>query len=381
MADPIVYDGKPGYPGGKTPFGYYDKDTSFINAAPKVADYIARRLGYPVLDVELVDSQMYAAFEEAITEYGAQVNQFNVRENMLTLRGSPTTGSITGHNIIGTPLPQLVKMASSYGTEAGVGGNVDIKKGYVTMYPSTQSYDLQEWAETYESGSRLEIRRVFHDKSPAISRYFDPLATSGLGIQGMMDEMGFSQMSVGTQFVMMPVYEDLLRVQAIEFNDLVRKSSYSFELVNNKIRIFPIPQMEDKLWFDYYVVKDKAGSIISETTDSVSDVSNAPFKNITYSKINDIGRMWITKYSVALAKEMLGGIRGKYSTIPIPNAEVTLDGATLRQEAHEEKEKLIQELRETLNESGNTAQMKKEMENAENMQKMFSKIPNTIYIG
>jgi hypothetical protein len=197
----------------------------------------------------------------------------------------------------------------------------------------------------------------------------------------MMDEMGFSQMSVGAQFVMMPVYEDLLRVQAIEFNDLVRKSSYSFELVNNKIKIFPIPVAEDKLWFDYYVVSDKTESVISETTGSVSDASNAPFKNITYSKINDIGRMWITKFTVALCKEMLGGIRSKYQTIPIPNAEVTLDGAALRQEAHEEKEKLIQELRETLNESGNKAQMQKEMENAENMQKMFSKIPNTIYIG
>lgn len=381
MTAPIVWSGRGSNPIGKTPFGYYDRDTAFVAAAPKVADFCARRLGYPILDVELVDSQFYACFEEAVTEYGSQVNQFNLRENMLRFRGISTSENLSGRNIVTTIIPQMVIMAASYGTEALVGGNVELKRGSIDMMPGTQSYDLKTlYSEVSESGKRIEVRKVHHEMPPAISRYFDPYATSGLGLQQMMNEFGFGQMSISAQFIMMPMFEDLLRIQAIEFNDTIRRSAYTFQLVDNQIKIFPVPTTDVKVWFEYYVVDDKLNSVL-ESSGSVSDYSNAPYHNIQYSYINDVGKMWIVKYTLALAKDTLGAVRGKYQTIPIPGAEVTLDGAALRAEAAVEKENLIKEIRETLEQTGNKAQMQKEMENSDNISKVFQKIPVLIYVG
>ena len=181
----------------------------------------------------------------------------------------------------------------------------------------------------------------------------------------------------------MPVYADLLRLQAIEFNDLVRKSGYSFEVTGDRLKIFPIPTYDYKLYIEYITVQDRAnlnsGSFIS--SGSVGDISNAPYQLHTYSSINPSGRQWIYKYTLSLTKEVLGNIRNKYGSIPIPGAEITLNGADLISQAQTEKDILIQQIRENLEAVSRQAQLQKMTEEAENLQSQLSKIPLKIYIG
>jgi len=384
--EPLIYDGTPRNPTALTPFGFFDIEEAFRQEAPRVADFVAHRLGYPVVDVELTDQNIYTCFEEAIVAYGAQVNQFNVRENMLSLQGISTSSVITQRNIIGSSLPQIVKLASNYGTEAGSGGDTRVKKGYIDVVPGQQEYDLQEvWANVSESGEIIEIRKVYHDMPPAIARYYDPFATTGLGLTNLMSEMGFDGYSPPVTFVMMPAYEDLLRIQAIEINDMVRKSQYSFQIAGNFIRFTPFFSKDKwegaRIWFDYMVEREKTDNQISNVTGSVSDYSNVPYQHITYSTINSIGRAWIYKYTLAVAKELLGIIRSKYQMIPIPDREIRLDGEILRREGLEEKEQLLKELRETLEETGLKKQMEKQAMNAENMSRVLHYVPTYIYIG
>ena len=382
--DPVIYDGSPGNPSGITAFGIFDDEASFQSDAPRAAEYVSRRLGYPVVDVELVDKILYTCFEEAVMTYGSQVNQFQAREHMLTLQGMSTINSITQKNIIGSPLPQIIKLSAQYGTEAQSGGNVSVKKGFISASVGTQSYDLKSlWADPYENGKAIEIRRIYHYMPSAVARYYDPFATTGLGLTNLMSEFGFDGYSPPVTFVMMPAYEDLLRIQAIEVNDVIRKSQYNFEVSNNVVRFSPIFKHNATVWFDYMVVDDKqsTGSAYNSSSNIVSDYSNIPYSHIPYTAINSIGRVWIFKYTLALAKETLGDIRSKYENIPIPDAIIKLDGDILRREGKEEKEILVKEIRETLEQTGLQAQMKKQAENAEMMQKIYQKTPFLIYIG
>lgn len=387
--EPIIFEERPVNPYKLTPFGFYDNDEDFQTDAPKVASFVARRLGYPVVDVELTHKQIYACFEEAITTYSNQVNQFNAREHMLSVQGLSTNINITQRNIISTPLPQLVKLSAQYGTEAESGGNVEIKKGYISASAYTQSYDLKTlWADTHENGKAIEIRRIYHYMPPAIARYYDPFATTGLGLTNLMSEFGFDGYSPPVTFVMMPAYEDLLRIQAIEVNDMIRKSQYSFTVSNNVVRFTPIFQESKTVWFDYIVIDEKlngadgsGSSGVIQSGSTVSDFSNIPYENINYITINSIGRLWIFKYTLALAKELLGNIRSKYQEIPIPDAEIRLDGELLRREATAEKEQLVKEIRETLEQVGHQAQLEKHMKNADAMQNIFQRVPTLIFIA
>jgi hypothetical protein len=380
--EPIFYDGSPASPVGVTPFGFFDTDTQFVADAPKAAEWVARKLGYPVVEVELIDKQIYACFEEAVTVYGNQVNQFNAREYMMALQGSNTSVSATQRNIIGSAIPQLVSLANDYGVEAQSGGNVTVKKGWISASIGTQTYDLKTlWADPYESGSAIEIRRVYHYMPPAVARYYDPFATTGLGLTNLMSEFGFDGYSPPVTFVMMPAYEDLLRIQAIEINDMIRKSQYGFEISNNIIRFSPIFKDNKLVYFDYIVKSDKKAGLLQSGSNIASDLSNVPYTHITYANTNDMSKTWIYKYTLALAKELLGIIRSKFQEIPYPDGEIRLDGEILRKEAETEKAELIKELRETLEQTGMEAQMKKQMENAKAMQEVFTRIPTLIYIG
>lgn len=369
---------------GNTPFGYYDGDDDFKNEAPKFANWAAKRLGYPIMSIEIQDIQFYACFEEAVSEYSAQVNQFNIRENLLSLRGQSTGSNVTHKNV--TPnLAGNIRIAEQYGTEAGVGGTVDYKSGSISVNSGSQVYDLNAlWADVSESGKAIEIRKVFHELSPAVTRYFDPYAGTGAGSYNMLDSFGWGNMTPAVQFMMMPIYADLLRIQAIEFNDQIRKSAFTFELVNNKLRIFPKPTKTYKLHFHYLVKSDRDTPLQTrhgETADRVSDYSNIPYNNMQYQHINDVGKQWIRKYGLSLSKELLGIIRSKYGAIPIPNAETTLDGETLRSEATTEKEQLITELRENLEATSRKMMMEADTEESQHLQDKLNKVPLPFYIG
>ena len=367
-----------------TPFGLYDADTNFQSDAPKFATWCARRLGYPIMSVELQDTQFYACFEESISEYSAQVNQFNIKDNLLTMQGQPTGSNVT-HKKITPTFGRTITLAKQYGTEVGVGGDVDIKKGSIQINSGSQEYDLNSlFANVSESGAAIEVKRVYYEGTPAMQRFFDPYATTGYGTINMVEGFGFGGYSPAVSFTLMPIFEDLLRVQAIELNDSIRKSAYSFTLVNNKLRIFPDPKEKSKLYFDYVKTSDRDNPLKSEysgSTDVVSDFSNVPYDNMQYQFINDVGKQWIRKYGLALVKELLGIVRSKYGNIPIPNTDTTLDGDTLRNEAAAEKETLITQLREMLEQTSRKTLLEADKDEAEFLQEKLNKVPTPIYIG
>tara|TARA_Y100000766_G_scaffold283208_1_gene298265 strand:- start:632 stop:1777 length:1146 start_codon:yes stop_codon:yes gene_type:complete len=367
---------------GSTPFGIYDTDTTYQTDGPKVAAWCAKRLGYPIVDVELVDLNFYACFEEAVSEYSAQVNQFNIKNNLTSLQGQPTGSDYTQKNIKGNPLPNLIEISDSYGTYANVGGKVDIKSGSIALNSGSQDYDLQAlWGDVSESGNRINITKVFYESTPAINRFFDPYSISGQGTMNLIDEFGFGSYSPAAQFVLMPIYEDILRIQAIEFNDQIRKSAFTFNIVNNKLKLFPKPTKASTLWFEYIVKSEFDASATQVSDGVVADYTNVGYDFHMYSRINDVGIQWIRKYTLALAKELLGAIREKFSSVPIPGSEVSLDGAALRSEAQTEKDALIEQLRDVLNDLSDKERYQSEADQADAQQRVIGKIPLNIYVG
>ncbi len=383
MPNAAIWPGSSSFFPGDTPFGFYDNDLEFQTDADKVAVFCARRLGYPLTDVELQDINFYAAFEEAVTTYGNEVFAYQAAQNYLSLEGSQT-GSALNYKLQKPNLGSQIRIAEAYGSEAGVGGSVEYRTGSIQMTQGTQVYDLQEFAGTIgESKNDIEVKKIFYESDPAIVRYFDPYAGTGTDVQGLLDAFGFGNYTPGINFLLMPINFDLSKLQAINFNDQIRKSNYSFELVNNKIRIFPIPTRNEKLYFHYILKSDRSTATVSGSLGQgvVTDISTVPYQNPTYGYINSIGRQWIFEYTLALAKEMLGYIRGKYSTVPIPNAEVTLNQSDLLSAAASEKTALVERLRAYLDETSRSKLLEKKANESEFLQKDLSSVPYTIYIG
>jgi hypothetical protein len=381
MANISIWPGSSSFFPGDTPFGYYDCDDVFQQDVDKIADWCAKKLGYPIMEVEMQDINFYACIEEAISEFSIQVNMMNAKDYMLTLAGTPT-GSTTLNNRLITPnLGRTIDLAHNYGTEVGSGGDVDWKKGYIDMVPGSQSYDLDVlWANVSESGNRIEVKRVYHDFSPAISRYFDPYVGTGAGTQQLLDGFGWGSYSPAVNFLVMPLYADLLRIQAIEMNDQIRKSSYTFELRNNKLNLFPIPTVGVRMWFEYVVTEDRNNPVKNTNTGLVTDLSNIPYGYMEYRYISPIGKQWIYKYALALAKELLGNIRGKYTSIPIPGAETTLNGTDLVAQGREDRTNLVTELKELLQSMTRQGQFEQEQAIATAMNYQLGKVPLPIYI-
>ncbi len=380
--DIAIWPGSSSFHPGETPFGIYDYDTQFQIDAVKTADWCAKRLGYPIVDIELQEKNMFACFEEATSEYSAQVNRFNIRENLLNLQGSSTGSSFTGKQVKGG-LDATIQIAKQYGSEAGSGGDINWYSGSISVVSGSQVYDLTDSSvTTYESGTPgtndIEVKRIFHEGTPAINRLFDPYVGTGAGTSHMMQAFGWGGYSPAINYLVMPLYDDMLRMQEIEFNDQVRKSAHSFELINNKLRIFPKPTSDYTFYFQYIKTADRKGTTVSAV---VSDYSNLAYDNIEYKFINDPGKSWIRKYALALVKELLGSIRGKYSTVPIPGSETTLDGDALRGEGAAEKEALITQLREDLEAASRRNSMERNKEEAEFQQEIINKVPLNIYIG
>ena len=261
-----------------------------------------------------------------------------------------------------------------------------MKKGSITLSGSVQDYDLQDvWADDNENGKRIEVQRVFNHPPAAVSRFYDPYAGS-FDQRQLLDAFGFGNVSPAISFVLKPISYDLARANAIETSDLVRKSAYSFEIHNNKLRIFPRPLDGDageKIYFEYYVKDDirNTNNANAGLQGGVSDPSNVPYTFISYESINASGRQWIRKYTAALAKELLGIIRSKYSAMPVPDGEVTLDGEGLKAEGREEKTQLLEELKEFLESVSLTEKLKAEAEEANAQQEVLAKAPLPIFIG
>lgn len=385
MANISIWNGSSTFTAGQTPFGFYDSDPTFAAEADKVAKFCAIRLGYPLMDVELQSGSFYACFEEAVTTYGNEVYQAQAVQNYLSLEGGSTSTTLNDA-VISPSLQNIIRISSGYGTEAGVGGNVTKYSGSLSVQANKQSYDLNEWAIEQGIQGRIEVVKVFYQAPPAILRYFDPYAGTGTGIQSLMDAFDFGSYSPGVNFLLMPASFDILKVQAIEFNDQIRRSSYSFEIVNNHLTLFPVPKNSGNIWFEYYLVNDKQSLDDSANTaggvgGSITNISNVPYENPVFGNINSVGKQWIYRYALALAKELLAYVRGKYTTVPIPGSEATLNQGDLLADARTEKEALITNLREILEATSKVNQLERKSNESKFLSEMLKEVPMVLYVG
>jgi hypothetical protein len=399
-----IWPGSSSFQPGDTPWGFFDNDAMFQQHADSFATFAAQYLGYPIMDVELIDINFYTAFEAAVIEYSNQVNQVNIENNLITTLGIKTNSPFldsTGFTgaVVGNSLSYITKLSKAYGLEADSGGNLKWYSASIELVDKKQSYSIRDAVEqsmgiTLSNTSSIEIRRVLHNPPPAIVRFFDPFIGTGLGSQQMLDAFGFGSMSPSVSFMMMPISSDLMRLQSIEFNDQIRKSHFSFELHGDDLKIFPIPGTQGSMatqyfgtvWFEFIFEEQKTNDAVlfgntALLKDAVSDASNIPYTFQPYSTINDMGRSWILRYGAALVKEMLGYVRGKYTTVPIPGAEVTLNGSELVSQGQAEKEALLAQLREFLGKMSKENMLTRQNAEATQMNEMLSKVPLKIYVG
>jgi hypothetical protein len=383
MANIAIYTGTSTFTTGSTPFGFYDADSAFRTDADKVTKWCAQRLGYPIENIELQDIQFYTAFEEAVTVYGNEVYQWKIRENYISMEGS-STGSALNNQVITPNLSSTIRIASTYGSEAGTGGTTTWYTASIPVTAGNQNYNLNTWASASASlqpGDSIEVKTVFQQTPPAIVRYFDPYAGTGTGIQSLLETFNFGSYSPGINFMLMPLNFDMLKLQAIELNDQVRKSAYSFDLINNQLRLFPIPVADTTLLFHYIKKSERNSAFISGSAQNlVTNISNVPYNNPVYSQLNSVGKMWVFQYTLALVKEMLAYVRGKYTTVPIPGAEVTLNQADLLVDARAEKIALLEQLRGTLEDSSRTKQLEKRSMDEGFVNQTLQQVPLPLYI-
>ena len=390
-----IWTGVSTFASGQTPFGFYDSDTDFSTDANKVANFCAQRLGYPLADVELQSGSFFTAFEEAVTTYGNELYAYKVRENYLSLENSSTILP-SNEKVLKPNMAGIVRITDQYGEEAGVGGKVTYYKGSLPLQSGVQDYDMNAWAQlsaSIDSNDSIELKRIFYEAPPAITRYFDPYAGTGTGMIDLMDSFGWGSYSPAINFLMMPLNYDMQVMQAIELNDQIRRSNYTFELVNNRLRVFPIPSSGGNytnsssgnsshcgnLIFEYIKNSERQNPYL-DGINKVTNVSEVPFENPTYTNINSIGRQWIFEYTLAIAKEMLGYIRGKYSTVPIPDAEITLNQQDLLSSATADKNALIERLRTYFDDTSREKLLERRSLEGDYLQKELNKVPYPIYI-
>ena len=387
MANIPIWPGSSSFHPGDTPFGFYDYNPDFQKDADKVAKFCSLRLGYPIENVELQDINFYAAFEEAVTVYSNELFAYKQREDYLSLEGTPYTyekSNVDFQNATITPtLQTIVDLSEQYGTWAGVGGNVDWKKGSIYLTSSVQDYNLDEWATSQGlTGSDVEVMRIFYEPMPASIQMYGGLGFAGSGL-GAFANAGMAGYGANS-FLMLPLSYDLQMMQGIEMFRDVLFSQFTFQLINNKLRIFPIPSNAedgDQLWFEYMLKSEEVCATVDVDPNTISNISQIPYRNVDYDSINSVGRSWIFEYTLALSKEILGYVRGKYTTVPIPGAEVTLNQADLLTSSTADKNALIDRLRAYFDDTSRQKLLERRQAESIARNSELEQVPMTIFIG
>jgi hypothetical protein len=291
----------------------------------------------------------------------------------------------------------IVRISQQYGEEAGTGGNVTWYKGRLTLTPGKQRYDLKEWAEEQGIAGGIEIKNVWYQPPPAINQLYSPTLLAGQGGLGGVPPAGLYGFGYGyANYLMMPTSFTIQNIQAIEMQNTVTLSNYTFNVINNILSVFPVPgtgltgdDFEDGgnlgygqyLIFDFIKVQDRIDAAFANGTNKITNMGNAPYVNPVYSSINSIGRSWIFEYTLAKTKEVLGLVRNKYSQIPVPGAEVTLNGDNLVSSAATEKEALITRLREYFDQTSRQALLERRAAETTARQTELQQVPMAIFIG
>jgi len=383
-----IWNGTAGPISGSTSFHYYDSDAQFQIDGPRVASYCATKLGYPIMEVELQSGSFYTCFEEAISIYAQELYHAKIKDNYLSLEGSPTSSQLNNQVVVPS-LNSIITVAENYGTPIQVGGYINQYKAPLYLTESVQTYDLQAWAIAnghITADDRIVINRVYYEAQPAINQYYDPYIGGSINYQGATENFGWASYSPGLNFVLFPIYWDVARIQEIEMSNNVRRSMYSFQITNNKLTIFPWPDKNDiVVWVDYAKKSEVSNTLLnspySGSTGLVTNPSNVPYGSITYSSINQPGRQWIFEYTLALASELLGLIRGKYTQIPAPGSEVTLNGADLISKGKDQQNSLREKLRQDFEDMSRKAQLERKQSENQSISSTLNEVPMFIYIG
>lgn len=391
MSDIVVYNGSSTFTNGMTSFGYYDNDVEFRNDADRVIKWCARQMGFPVIEVELTNEQMYDSFESATSRYASEIYDYKLRDNYFSLEGSqlPNDPNFNSANVLITPsLGSLIRLSQKYGAEVQAGGDIPLYSDYIDVIGGTQNYDLNSWATTKSivtGNDKIEIKKVYYESIPAMSRLISSYLGSSMNLDGQSLSLGLGSYS---NYLMLPTNFDLLKAQAIEFNEQMRRSSHTFSLVNNVLKIFPIPTQDGKMFFDYIKVSERDTSFdinylgnTPPTNSVITNISNVPFSNITYSSINDNGKTWIRNMTLVECYRRLALVRGKYSSIPLQNEDsLQLSGSDLYNLANELEKDLLSRLRELLDFTSRQKQLEKKSLETESVKSTLTGIPMPVYI-
>jgi hypothetical protein len=374
-----------------TPFGFYDSDPEFIAEADAMITFVKRKMGDDILSVELTKKQIWACFEESFTEFGAYINKYQTKSQLASLIGTQTGSFTTGssgksHQLPLETLQFLMRLADPYAAHAGTGGSYDSILGYLELTGSRQDYDIYSELKDADgnvifdnlSGSqktKMRILDVMHFSPSAAYRFFD----STSAINYLNNEFTFESFTPETIFYVLPVFEDVLRAQMMDLSQRVRRSNYSYRIIGRDLRIYPMPvamQLPKKLYIRIVPYMDPYNPAYEdETLYGVSNLSNVPFGNLEYSKVNSIGKNWVRQFTLALCRELLGLIRSKVKNLPVPNGDVTLNGDDLISQAREDKNRLFDELKELLESLTYDKLVEREATKTENMIKQLRAIP------
>ena len=382
------------------PMGVYTANTAFLSGAAAQVAFVYQRLGGDILDIELKNEMVYSSYEEATLEYSYLVNPHQAKNSLPSLLGNTTAsfnqlGEVTTAGLTDThvelkypnfQIQMARKIARGLETSIGIGGTTTIYTASFNITNGQQQYDLQSvMSSSYPSvvgNKRAIVTKVYYKTAVNIWRFF--------GYYGALNVIGnlsnYGMFSDNTTFEVVPTWQN--KLQAIMYEDSIntRISHYSYDIRNNMLRLYPTPDTfsPGKFYFEFYVPPD--GWDEDETkTDGVSGVNNMntlPFANIPYESINSIGKHWIRRYSLAICKEMLGQVRGKFQgVIPIPGDKITMNASDLLGQAKEEKQALRDELMKILDEltyakiGETTAKM------IEDTNKTLNGVPLGIFVG
>ena len=388
------------------PIGAYTGSADFLSGAAAQVAFTYKKLGGDILDIELKEDNVYANYEEAVLEYSYIVN-IHQSKNIIGSALGNATGSFDhiGEIKSGPENTQLkypkfsfetaFRIGDGFATEAGVGGRQNIYSASFDTVSDQQDYDLQKIVSSSAANSdnsafpyygkvgnrRIKIRNVYYVTPRQMWRFYGYYG--GLNVVG--DFHTYGQYADDSTFQVIPAWQN--KIQAISYEDhlYTRTSHYSYEVINNKLRIYPSPTnvSPEKFWFRF-TVDDQ--SIWDDDNDGgqngVNNMNTLPFENIPFENINSIGKQWIRRFALALSKETLGQVRGKFGgNVPIPGENVTLNASDLLSQAKEEQNALRDELKTQLDEITYPKLLASDKEMTENAKDIMADVPHGIFVG
>lgn len=372
-----------------TPFGFFDSDADFQSEADAMVTFVKRKLGDDVLSVELTRKEIWACFEESCCEYSRLIHETKIKSELTNVMGLATGSQDFTNKYARQTLEFLLRKAEPYATEAYVGGSFDAKLGYFDLEQGRQDYNIYTELKDAASGSliydslssgskgKLKIVEIFH---------FEPLAAQHFLLNAsnitnfLATNFNYESYVNSTIFYVLPIFEDVLRRGMLESAFRVRRSNYSYEVIGSNLRIYPMPSTDLQLGKLYVKVMPphdpySPSAYKDDSIYGISGPNNFPLGNIPFATINQPGRQWVRQYTLALCKELLGLIRSKFQSIPIPNADLQLNGESLLTQGRDDKEKLITQMREFLDNMTHAKLLENDAIAAENLNKQLRYVP------